>query len=73
MKKEREWISVHDRLPEEGVRVLVCTEHVMYGRTKYYKCDVTIGEINDGKWKCANFLWNTVYAWKPLPELPEGF
>lgn len=67
------WINAKEMLPDDGERVLVYTEHDMYGETHYLKRDITIADYWGGKWKCANFLGNRVLAWMPLPKPPmEG-
>ena len=65
-----EWNLASEILPDEGERVLVYVEHSVYGKEVYIKQDITIGEYRDEKWRCANFLGNSVIAWKPLPEHP---
>lgn len=58
-----EWISVHDRLPEEETKVLVC-------RDWQY---IEIGYVWMDDW----FTWENnevipfVTHWAELPELPE--
>lgn len=68
--KERAWISVKDRLPEEGEKVLIYTKTdiTTFGLyTKNYGFGKREGfECGDG------FMWmNTSSHWMPLPEPPE--
>ena len=65
------WTLASEMLPDDGVRVLVCTEHEMFGSHHYTQMDITIGECTDGKWKCVNFIGNRVIAWMPLPVMPK--
>lgn len=61
--KEREWISVKDRLPDEGENVLT------YGARPFY--DVFyINRLIDKK--NGEWLYDGVTHWMPLPEKPES-
>lgn len=65
-----QWISVKDRLPEEGEKVLIYTKTdiTTFGLyTKNYGFGKREGfECGDG------FMWmNTSSHWMPLPEPPE--
>ena len=72
------WISVEDRLPEEGVRVLA-VKKLKDGRRdlalascipEYKHHDYTTGEdIVEPYWVCGGN--NNITHWAPLPELPE--
>ena len=66
---DKEWISVKDRLPLCGERVLVINEtyEEKHGYTKY-NCGVTIRAQH------LNFtFWGyKVTHWQPLPEPPKG-
>lgn len=66
------WNLASEILPDDGSRVLVWTEHSMYGKTKYYRRDITIATHEDGKWKCEAYIGNEVIAWMRLPEPPNG-
>lgn len=66
-----QWISVKDRLPEEGEKVLIYTKTdiTTFGLyTKNYGFGKREGfECGDG------FMWmNTSSHWMPLPKPPEG-
>lgn len=57
-----EWISVNDKLPEEGVEVIACNAR--------FRC---IGYIDkQGVWRESE-EWTTVSIthWIPLPEPPK--
>lgn len=59
-----EWISVKERLPEPGKRVLYC-----------YRGFVGEGYVTrQGEWERAG-IWTRYYPshWMPLPEPPEMF
>lgn len=53
------WISVKENVPEENVKVLVCTEHG----------SVLTAHYSRGWWHVAFGL--KVTHWMPLPELPK--
>ena len=73
-----EWISVEDRLPEEGVRVLA-VKKLKDGRRdlalatcipEYKHHDYVTGEdIVEPYWVCGGN--NNITHWMPLPEMPE--
>jgi hypothetical protein len=67
--RKQEWISVADRLPEEG------GEYLVFGRTfgnkkpKIWICEcISIGSVTG--W-CNNAKKPIVEAWMPLPEPPK--
>ncbi len=66
-----EWISVEERLPDEGVRVLVCN---IYGGSLPNQGDtgyvVDHGVMEDGEWCIQDDLFFHVTHWMPLPEPP---
>ena len=76
--KGQDWISVKDRLPEEGVRVLA-VKKLKDGRRdlalascipEYKHHDYTTGEdVVEPYWVCGGN--NNITHWQPLPELPE--
>lgn len=63
-----EWVSVNDRLPEKGERVLICTNLP-------FVCEGYLGRENN------RFVRNNTYIvesslgkvthWQPLPEPPK--
>jgi hypothetical protein len=64
------WISVKDRLPEEGTHVLVC------GRPKIGEVPYIVDKIYKGDWMLWG-VWNNtsryiVTHWMPLPAPPEA-
>lgn len=78
MLKGQDWISVKDRLPEEGVRVLA-VKKLKDGRRdlalatcilEYKHHDYVTGEdIVEPYWVCGGN--NNITHWMPLPEMPE--
>ena len=58
------WISVEDRLPDEGASVLICTNGGIRSVSARYgnRFFITIVEA---------FTEDTVTHWMPLPELPK--
>ena len=70
---ENEWNLASEILPTNGSRVLVYTEHPMYGKEVSYRRDITIGEYVNDKWKCSNYLGNRVISWMRLPEPPKFY
>lgn len=63
-KKDKDgWITVEERLPEEGEEVIVTTDVGL----------ITFGYIHDGEWK-IDAEPDYPIAWRPLPEpyRPEG-
>ena len=57
-----QWISVADRLPEVGQRVLVCSLYDLQN----------IGwHLGDGRWQIKTAYPDTPTHWMPLPEPPE--
>jgi hypothetical protein len=67
-RKQSEWISVKDRLPEVDKNVLVITAH---GSFKIARCNIykngtqVVWATNDGLGERA------ITHWMPLPEPPE--
>ena len=58
----QEWISVDDRLPEDGDVVIICTN----------KNFVYAGELIGDTWFLDNDSWTaTVTHWMPLPQPAE--
>lgn len=62
IKPKSEWISVKDRLPEEGENVLT------YGARPFYDV-VYVNRLIDKK--NGEWLYDGVTYWMPLPELPK--
>jgi len=60
------WTSVKDRLPEQGVKVLVSESDTVY----IAKLDGGMWEFDDGE--RIGVTLSEVIAWQPLPELPKG-
>lgn len=57
-----DWISVKDRLPEEGDDFLVCVKE----KNGYCYIDIMSFWIRVGEWSIEG-----VTHWMPLPELPK--
>ena len=62
-----EWISVKDRLPEEGVEVLTWSRGVGVLGAEY----ITSNPEDQAGWTQARFATIFDY-WMPLPEPPEA-
>ncbi len=67
------WIPCKDRLPEDGVDVLVWFEYFRYGEYNRLFQTKGISHTFDGKW--SGFVngssgWNQlkIIAWQPMPE-----
>ena len=71
--EQPKWISVKDRLPEEGQEVLAywnCKKGIFNGNS------VEVCDYNDGRWwdfHRNRYLdtYGTVTYWMPLPEPPK--
>lgn len=64
------WISVKERLPEEGV--LVLTINTVFAEYPEYKADYLVDFGEEKVW--AHRLWDDhhkVSHWMPLPEPPK--
>lgn len=64
------WISVNDRLPEEGEEVLVVLKS---DRVFYYIAELTINAPYPFWWSQDRglFTLDEITHWMPLPEPPE--
>ena len=67
------WIACEDRLPEDGIDVLVWFEYFRYGEYNRLFQTKGISFTHNGKW--SGFVngssgWNqlSIIAWQPLPE-----
>lgn len=78
-----EWISIKDRLPEDGQELLVIISHGWEGRLVYVgaykKVESEVSWLTGVISKASDWsLWGWSYLkephvthWMPLPELPE--
>ena len=72
-RKQSEWISVEERLPEithPATPVLVCTKQKLLRTAYYYKADIR-SEF-DGFYEHSSPCKIDVTHWMPLPEAPKG-
>ena len=81
IKSKREWISVNERLPKAGKRVLIRRNHGLLKTTaiSFRRSEDEIAlysEFNDDSFTCD--CWDgqesngyVVTHWQPLPEPPE--
>ena len=69
-----EWISVKERLPEEGKEVLCWYEYFRYGSYNRMFQTYGIGQCYNKMWcgEVANGIRARVIAWMPLPKPPGG-
>ena len=69
-----QWISIKDRLPENGEYVLCWYEYFRYGDFNAMFAAYGIGYCYNGHWggEVANGTKARVLAWMPLPEPPKG-
>lgn len=69
-----EWISVKDKMPEDGVDVLCWYEYFRYGNYNCMWKTYGIGYCFNEHWggEVMNGTMPRVIAWMPLPEPPEG-
>lgn len=64
------WISVNDRLPEEGKECLVFTKALIPAVLCLHPHSIEVDEIEDGNW-LLNSSRTVVTHWQPLPEPPK--
>ena len=64
LEAEPQWISVKDRLPEEGVSVLVWVSGLIY-------CWIEVDCVCDGEWDNWNNSRYKVLFWMPQPPPPK--
>lgn len=64
-----EWISVKDKLPEEGQKVL-CYEPDVFPDERY-RSDYDVAVYENGRWETSNYLgaYKPTH-WMPLPPPP---
>ena len=70
-----QWISVKDRLPEDGEDVLIWYEYFRYGPYNRMYTTYDIAYQYNGYWEDAGGSLGPkarVFAWMPLPEPPKG-
>lgn len=70
-----QWISVKDRLPEDGENVLIWYEYFRYGSYNRMYTTYEIACQYNGHWAgagCSLGQKARVFAWMPLPEPPKG-
>jgi len=75
-----EWISISERLPEEGVRRMMATRvpgrHVIDGQP-HDGHEIEFGEWHGDRWECfaipcvSMMHPSMISHWLPLPEPPE--
>lgn len=74
LAKVPQWISVEERLPEFGERVLVCGRIDDFGDEPEYGIDIAY-RYHAGV-EHIDFYWDSTFDvthWMPLPEPPSGF
>jgi hypothetical protein len=66
---EDKWISVKDRLPKEGERVLVTIE---FDKPNFRgeRRKISIDKVQCGCW-LLEWADETITHWQPLPDLPK--
>lgn len=69
-KNTSEWISVKDRLPEDGQLVLVWHEYFRFGEYNRLFQTYEIGYQFQGHWSMNGQKVRAI-AWMPLPEPPK--
>lgn len=64
--QERRWVSVHEKLPEESGKYLVCTQRGNVYQTKFY----SYPESRGGHWGQKD-KGRSITHWMRLPEAPK--
>ena len=67
-----EWISVEDRLPEIGTRVLLCGRYEGKGIIAYCAIGYFDGKTYREHWGADINATAAITHWQPLPSPPEG-
>lgn len=70
-----QWISVKDKLPEDGEHVLIWYEYYRYGSYNRMYTTYEIAYQYNGHWTGAGDSLGQkarVFAWRPLPKPPKG-
>lgn len=70
-----QWISVKDRLPENGEHVLIWYEYYRYGSYNRMYTTYEIAYQYNGHWTGVGDSLGQkarVFAWMPLPDPPKG-
>lgn len=68
LREKQQWISVTERLPAEGMRVLAATEGVFSGEA-YLSCEGVWMRSYGVAW--VSLVDMPVTHWMPLPDAPE--
>ena len=76
---EMKWISVSERLPDEGENVLLYCDHPMYINDDH-RIPYFTGFLDRGEWYSASDYYEEaifmevqfVTHWMPLPQPPKG-
>ena len=68
---QSEWISVEDRLPEIGTRVLLCGRYEGKGIIAYCAIGYFDGKTYREHWGADINATAAITHWQPLPEPPE--
>lgn len=70
-----EWISVNDKLPEDGQEVLCYYEYFRYGNYNRMYRTIDRGYFINGHFsgEPTNGRKAKVLCWMPLPKAPEGY
>ena len=72
LMKNNEWVSVKDKLPEQGKNVLVYIERNAYRFDEIIrKREIAIGWHIDGRWHVDGCSKVVGFWWQELPEPPK--